>query len=187
MAVLESSSTSTQSCADPALIISSDGHAMAKMVDYRPYLPFRLHEQFDDFLKLHKSSGSEEGVSGVKNQAIQTDHEILDAWSKDVVEAGRLDGTSDPARRLYRMEIEGIAAEVLFPDFGLPFEMVPQNAAAIGYAPTLEQAEEGKKAHSRWLLDFCSLHRSALPRRRSSDSKTSTQQSRRFVGRRKQG
>ena len=40
-----------------SLIISSDGHAMALMQDYRPYLPADLREEFDEFLALYNERG----------------------------------------------------------------------------------------------------------------------------------
>ena len=128
---------------------------MAKMADYRAYLPSRWHEEFDAFLELYREHGFVLGDR--KNLAVQMDRETLDPWLRDVIDAGRLDGTSDPARRLYRMDVEGIAAEVLFPDFGLPFQLAPPQAeAALGYSRSHEQAEAGRRAHNRWLVDFCS-------------------------------
>jgi predicted TIM-barrel fold metal-dependent hydrolase len=57
------------------------------------------------------------------------------------------------------MEAEGIAAEVLFPDFGLPFELhAPTLATAKNVPPlTPEQRRAANRAYRRWLADFCSI------------------------------
>jgi hypothetical protein len=39
------------------LIISSDGHAMPRMRQYRPYLPARLHKRFDEFCDFYDQHG----------------------------------------------------------------------------------------------------------------------------------
>jgi predicted TIM-barrel fold metal-dependent hydrolase len=45
---------------------------------------------------------------------------------------------------------------VLFPDFGLPFELYPSyRAAVMGAERTPGQVEAGNKAHNRWVADFC--------------------------------
>jgi hypothetical protein len=41
-----------------ALIISSDGHAMPKMRQYRPYLPARMRERFDAFCDFYDTYGA---------------------------------------------------------------------------------------------------------------------------------
>jgi hypothetical protein len=40
-----------------ALIVSSDGHAVARMADYRPYMPSGYHEEFDAFCEVHAREG----------------------------------------------------------------------------------------------------------------------------------
>jgi hypothetical protein len=41
----------------PALLISSDGHAIANMEDYRSYLPSRMREDFDAFCVDYREYG----------------------------------------------------------------------------------------------------------------------------------
>jgi predicted TIM-barrel fold metal-dependent hydrolase len=156
MQVLDSTSSSTEYCVDPVLIISSDGHAMGRMADYRNYLASRFHEDFDAFLKFHQEYGSNLGVGDPTLKALQMDADGLEPWTRDVVEAGRLDGSWDVARRLYELDAQGIAAELIFPDFGMPFELAPQVANRLRYAASPEQAEEAKLAYNRWLVDYCS-------------------------------
>src|SRR5271167_676355 len=99
---------------EKALIISSDGHAMARMREYRPYLPARYHEQFDDFCKLFDQYGCRS--CDPKSMLGRLDPYIVEEWVHAFHETGRLDGVSDPRRRLEVMEAEGISAEVLHPD-----------------------------------------------------------------------
>ena len=145
-----------------ALIISSDGHAMPKMRDYRPYLPASLQDRFDDFCVFYDEHGAL--PMDPRHLARRLDPDVLDQWVRDVYEPGRLEGCSDPVKRLTELRPEGVVAEVLFPDFGLPFEgVVPTptrryEASSQLWPPrTPEEIDEGNKAHNRWLVDYCSV------------------------------
>jgi predicted TIM-barrel fold metal-dependent hydrolase len=139
---------------DRALIISSDGHAVAHMADYRPYLPSGYHEEFDAFCEVHRKEGSR--TIDPKSLSQRIDPELVEQWVKAVIEPGRTAGQSDPEQRLKELDHEGIAGEVIFPDFGLPFELYPPLIAAIrGYAVSPDKVEVANQAHNRWLADFC--------------------------------
>lgn len=139
---------------DKALIISSDGHAVAHMADYRAYLPVAMHDEFDAFCEVHQREGSR--TIDPKSLSQRIDAELVEEWIHAVIEPGRLAGQSDPEQRLKELDHEGIAGEVLFPDFGLPFELYPPLIAALrGYTRPAEQVEAANKAHNRWLADFC--------------------------------
>jgi predicted TIM-barrel fold metal-dependent hydrolase len=148
-----------------ALIISSDGHAMPKMRQYRPYLASRLHERFDEFCDFYDAYGAPP-MDPVHLRG-RLDPEAVDQWVRDVYGPGRLEGCSDPVKRLAEMEREGIVAEVIFPDFGMPFEAFgpPSQRMRQGAAAqpprwptrTREETGEGNLAHNRWLVDFCSV------------------------------
>jgi len=146
-----------------ALIVSSDGHAMAKMPDYRPYLPAEYREAFDDFCKVYADHGYRS--FDAENLLGRVDPDVVDEWLETMHQPGRDDGNHDPHRRLQIMEDEGIVAEVLFPDFGLPFELIGSQGtrnkgkrALADYPPrTREQIDVGNKAHNRWVADFCSV------------------------------
>jgi hypothetical protein len=138
-----------------ALIISSDGHAMAKVADYRPYLPARFQEDFDAFLEQYGQYISDLGIVDPDYLQTRLDDDVADDWRRDVVARGRLDGMSDPRRRQEILDEEGIAAEILFPDFGTAFELSPGVASALRYSRTPEQADVANRAHNRWLVDFC--------------------------------
>ena len=142
-----------------ALIVSSDGHAMPPMRDYREYMPAAMREEFDRFCVYNDEHGA--APMDPVHLRNRLDPDVVDEWERDMCEPGRLEGCGDPVKRLAEMEGEGIAAEVLFPDFGLPFQAKPPtptrryDAGPAWPARTPEQVAEGNRAHNRWLVDFC--------------------------------
>ena len=102
------------------MIISSDGHAGARMADYRPYLDPEAGE-FDGFLPDWDERGSRNfDPPALKGRL---DPEFIDEWKSAMLDTGRVNGYVDPVERLKDVGEDGICAEVLFPDFGLPFEL----------------------------------------------------------------
>ncbi len=147
---------SAEGAADPALLISSDGHAVANMEDYRPYLPSRMHEDFDAFCAVYREHGGRN--SDPKQLSAQLDPDIVQKWGREVVEPGYLAGISDPNARIREQDRQGCAAEVLHPDFGLPFEMGSSRLRALYQQErTADQLDAANKAHNRWLADFMSV------------------------------
>ncbi len=152
-----------ESTSERALIISSDGHAMPKMRDYRPYLAAHLRESFDEFCDFYEEFGRP--PMDPAHLRGRLDPDVVDQWERDLWNTGRLEGCGDPVKRLREMEREGIAAEVLFPDFGMPFEAfgppsqtMRQGTSGLKFTGwptrTREQIDEGNKAHNRWLVDY---------------------------------
>lgn len=141
---------------DDLVVISSDGHATARMEEYRGYLDPELRDEFDAFVVEYHEKGSRNFDPPALRQRL--DPELVAAWQEDMVDHGRLEGSSDPHARLRELDREGIAAEVLFPDFGLPFELYsPGLAAAKGHPlPDRAHVRAAKRAHNRWVADFCS-------------------------------
>ncbi|MGE3448434.1 MAG: amidohydrolase family protein [Microbacteriaceae bacterium] len=138
-------------------IISSDGHAGALMADYRPYLDPEYRDEFDDFL----TEWNEKGSRNFDPPALRArlDAEYVEEWNEKMVVTGRIDGFPDAAVRLREVEREGIAAEVLFPDFGLPFELYSRTlASALGHPP-LDEAHRraAYRAFNRWVADYVSI------------------------------
>ncbi len=72
-------------------IISADCHGGADLVDYRDYLPAKLHPQFDDWATYYR---------------IPFDDLMGDEASRNW----------DTSRRLAELEADGIVAEVIFPN-----------------------------------------------------------------------
>jgi predicted TIM-barrel fold metal-dependent hydrolase len=140
---------------DRVLIISSDGHACAQMRDWRPYIPSRYHEEFDEFCDVYDEKGSRNNQPSAL--ASRLDPEVVDDWKTRILDPGRHNGIFDLKVRLDELAYHGAAAEVLFPDFGLPFELYsPQLANRLGYTRTDEQINVANSAYNRWLVDYCS-------------------------------
>jgi len=137
-----------------ALVVSSDGHATAQMREYLPYVDPGMRADFEEFCARFDEVGMT--TTNPKSLANRIDPELVAEWIETVVEPGRLAGQHDAPSRLRELDHEGIAGEVIFPDFGLPWELHPPLVAAIlGYRRTPEQVEAANRAYNRWLVDFC--------------------------------
>jgi predicted TIM-barrel fold metal-dependent hydrolase len=137
------------------MVISSDGHATAQMEDYRGYLDPEFRDEFDEFVVEYKEKGSRNFDPPALRQRLDPD--LVATWKQNMVDQGRLEGSSDALARLKELDREQIAAEVLFPDFGLPFELYSPGLAASKGFPPPDQAHvrAAKRAHNRWIADFC--------------------------------
>ena len=115
------------------MVISSDGHATARMEDYTEYLDPAFRDEFREFCVEYSKHGShtheEPALRG------RLDPYVVDEWVEDMLRPGRTDGNWNPERRLRELESEGVVAEVLFPDFGLPFEDRREGRAEPGADP----------------------------------------------------
>ena len=141
------------------MVISSDGHATARMNDYESYLDPSFREEFRAFCVTYAERGSHTFEERALAQRL--DPYLVDEWRETVIDAGRLEGNFDPRARVRELDTEGVAAEVLFPDFGLPFELYsPLLAAQLG-EPMRDEAHvvAGNDAYNRWLVDFTSDYR----------------------------
>jgi predicted TIM-barrel fold metal-dependent hydrolase len=139
------------------LMISSDGHVAAKMEDYRSYMPSKHHQEFDEFCARRRSDPNASRTTTRASMLTKYDEEVVDMWTTNVIDQGRLEGTWDIKARFDEMARSGLAAEVLFPDFGLPFELYgPFQGVQLGYRRTAEQIDIANRAYNRWLADFIS-------------------------------
>jgi predicted TIM-barrel fold metal-dependent hydrolase len=85
------------------------------------------------------------------------DKQFVDLWIDQVIKPNRLEGTWDVDARLGEMARGGLAAEVIFPEFGIPFELFSKFVAALNnYRLTDEQRLASYFAYNRWLVDFVS-------------------------------
>ncbi|MGW5273303.1 amidohydrolase family protein [Streptomyces sp. NPDC004044] len=112
-------------------VISADCHAGADLLDYRPYLESRYHDDFDAW------------AAGYVNPYADLLADTADRnWNSE--------------RRLAELAADGIVAEVVFPNTIPPFF---PSASLMAPAPSAEEYEQrwaGLRAHNRWLADFCS-------------------------------
>ncbi|MFE9447441.1 amidohydrolase family protein [Streptomyces sp. NPDC006739] len=123
---------------DRYTVISADCHAGADLLDYKPYLERRHHDDFDLWAATYVNP-----------------HEDLLADSAD--------RNWNSERRLAELERDGIVAEVVFPNTIPPFF---PSGSLMAPAPTGEELDRrwaGLRAHNRWLADFCA----AAPGRRA--------------------
>jgi predicted TIM-barrel fold metal-dependent hydrolase len=112
------------------VIVSVDGHAGASVMDYRAYLPSRLHDEFDAWATRFENPFADVGGDIAYRN-----------W--------------DSQRRLRELEADGVVAEVLFPNTIPPFFPSGNLTAAPPAAGEHELRWEGLKAHNRWMADFC--------------------------------
>lgn len=118
--------------ADRYTVISADCHAGADLVDYRPYLEKRYHDDFDAW------------AVGYANPYEDLLADTADRnWNSD--------------RRVAELAADGIVAEVVYPNTVPPFF---PSASLLAPAPSPAEYTRrwaGLRAHNRWLADFCSL------------------------------
>ena len=111
-------------------IISSDGHAGADLLDYKPYLASRWHDDFDGWATTY--------VNPFADLLAKTAYRNWDSTA-----------------RLAEHDEAGVVAEVLFPNTVPPFF---EQGNLIALPPTeAEYAHRwaGLQAHNRWLAEFC--------------------------------
>lgn len=125
------------------VVISSDCHAGADVMDYREYLPTRWHEEFDRWANRYADPWTDvDGGNGTKVG----------------LSSGAANVNWDSACRLEELEADGVAAEVIFPNTSPPFF---PSGNLMAPAPTTREEYErrwvGLQAHNRWLRDFCGL------------------------------
>ncbi|MER7811064.1 amidohydrolase family protein [Streptomyces sp900116325] len=111
-------------------VISADCHAGADLLDYKPYLEARYHDDFDAWAAAYVNPYAD----------------LL---------ADTADRNWNSARRLAELAADGIVAEVVFPNTIPPFF---PSASLMAPAPSPQEYEQrwaGLRAHNRWLADFC--------------------------------
>ncbi|MFI6643504.1 amidohydrolase family protein [Streptomyces sp. NPDC050504] len=113
-------------------VISADCHAGADLLDYKPYLERKHHDEFDAWAAAY----------------VNPYEDLL---------ADTADRNWNSGRRVAELEADGIVAEVVFPNTVPPFF---PSASLLAPVPTREEFAlrwAGLRAHNRWLADFCSL------------------------------
>jgi predicted TIM-barrel fold metal-dependent hydrolase len=126
------------------ILISTDGHCGADVLDYKPYLEARYHDAFDGW-----ASGFHDVWAEATDQDRPANHRVGIASAQAPL-------NWDARLRLEYLDSQGIAAEVLFPNTAPPF--YPSGALTAPGPRTAEEYElrvAGLRAHNRWLADFC--------------------------------
>jgi len=127
---------------DRVAVISSDTHAGADLLAYRPYLGAEWLDEFDRW--------ASDFVNPFESEHLLTNDPSCN-W--------------DSALRQQLVESQGVVAEVIFPNTVPPF--YPQTQFFVPppprSTPEYEHRWAGLQAHNRWLVDFCA----ELPGRRA--------------------
>jgi predicted TIM-barrel fold metal-dependent hydrolase len=136
---------------DRVVVVSTDGHCGADLYGYLPYLERRYHDEFETWVATYV-----DGWADLDSDA-KMDRRLGLSSAADVL-------NWDSDQRLALIDLQGIAAEVLFPNTAPPFS---PSGAISAPGPRSESEYElrwaGVKAHNRWLADFCA----AAPGRRA--------------------
>jgi predicted TIM-barrel fold metal-dependent hydrolase len=118
---------------DRYVLVSADAHAGADVLDYKPYLASRWHDDFDRWAAAYHNPWPDLGNTTAKRN-----------WDNDY--------------RMQELDEDGIAAEVVFPNTTPPFfELIATMNPLPRTFQEYERRWAGLQAHNRWLLDFCSL------------------------------
>jgi predicted TIM-barrel fold metal-dependent hydrolase len=129
------------------VVISSDAHAGARLIDYKQYLASAFHDDFDRW-----AGGFRDAWGDYDTELVDTDDDGLRIGAASFMSPYNWDNDE----RLAHMDQDGIAAEVIFPNTIPPF--FPSGVIS---APAPSTAEEyryrwaGVQAHNRWAVDFC--------------------------------
>jgi predicted TIM-barrel fold metal-dependent hydrolase len=119
-------------------IISADGHCGADLLDYKPHLEPKWHDDFDAWADAFVSPFGDLQRPDAER-----------SWNSE--------------RRTRELDADGVVAEVLFPNTVPPFFPSGNLLAPLPTAEEYERRMAGLRAHNRWLADFCA----ALPGRRA--------------------
>jgi predicted TIM-barrel fold metal-dependent hydrolase len=127
----------------PYVLVSTDGHAGADLLDYRPYLEARWHDEFDQWADGYSDAWGEVDPDSEYKAGVSSFASPI-SWDSDA--------------RLALLASQGIVAEVLFPNTAQPF--YPSGSLTAPAPRTSSEYERrwaGVQAHNRWLSDFCAL------------------------------
>ncbi len=136
------------------VIISCDGHATGRPEDYVPYVEPAYRGRYEEFVRELEARRAKMAKARDENRSLFS-KEGSDAFEQETGDAR--DGEWNSAVRTRVLEGEGVVAEVLFPNGGVPF-------GGFGESAEHELRGVGNRAYDRWLLDFAN----DLPGRRAA-------------------
>ena len=127
------------------VIISCDGHANGRPEDFAPYVEPAYRDRYADFVE------HQHGVRLKMEERKDRDESLFSKEGSAEFEAATgddRDGEWNSAVRTRVIEQEGVVAEVLFPNAGVPFGGFGENN------DDQELRHAGNRAYDRWLKDF---------------------------------
>ena len=119
---------------DRYVVISTDTHAGADLLDYRQYLPAHLHDDFDEWAKTYVSPFDDLIIATANRN---WDHKL----------------------RITEMDADGVAAEVLLPNTVPPFFPTTPNitislpalaTSSRSVGPACRRTTGGRSTSVRW-------------------------------------
>ena len=132
---------------DRALIISADCHIDFPIARTKEFLESKYHEDFDGWFGMFAAAG-----------------ELMASFENSFTDAAGRKAFHSPADvevRLKGLDANGVAAEVLIPNFPIfPFYPIPGTRSLSGFDPAKFAA--GCRAYNRWLAEFFDHDRQAL-------------------------
>lgn len=149
-------------------VISADSHVAVGLPRLRDYVDPSCHDAFDTYVKAREELDRQrsEDLMEVFKDALDASAAKMTAFLEHpTMIPGGAPGLYDPGTRLRHMDDQGIAGDVLIPDFApwdVPFGALDGGVEKRGgmiaygemYAPELVAA--GCRAWNRWLAEFCS-------------------------------
>ncbi len=126
------------------IIISCDGHATGRPQDYIPYVDPNYRSRYEDFVREFQAKQSQQAAAKKQGESLFTDEGSF-AFNEE--RGDDRDGEWNSSVRTRVLEEEGIVAEVLFPNGGVPF-------GGFGESAPHELRGVGNRAYDRWLVDF---------------------------------
>jgi predicted TIM-barrel fold metal-dependent hydrolase len=147
------------------VIVSSDGHVGAPAEQYREYMHPKFRDDFDEWFAgyipmwLTKGTTARSSAKRVGDVTMWGDEYARAFEDRAAKIPWGIEGKWDPERRLAALDIDGVAADVMFPD-DQSANSPPFLGLVRDYGETCDrwspaQRREGARAYNRWLADFC--------------------------------
>jgi predicted TIM-barrel fold metal-dependent hydrolase len=133
---------------DKVMLVSCDGHACGPAEEYMEYMDAATRRSAYAALieDERRTMGYFKSTVGMLQPA---QVELID--DRDAIRSGKARGTYDAQCRLEEMDVEGIAAELLFPAAYMGTVPFISGAVCLPHPPELRDG--GARAYNRWLAD----------------------------------
>lgn len=136
------------------VIISCDGHTTGRPEDYVPYVEPAYRAKYEEFVRELVAQRAVEAKAAEQKPSLFSDE---GSFGFQEEKGDARDGEWNSSIRTRVLEGEGVVAEVLFPNGGVPF-------GGFGESAEHELRGVGNRAYDRWLVDFAD----DLPGRRAA-------------------
>lgn len=133
---------------DRHTVISCDCHAVGRPEDFEPYIEAGYRDAYADFVARLRAAEARTAEAIAADTSLFSKDGVDAFEQEEAVASGGREGQWDSARRLRALEDDGVVAEVVFPNAGVPF-------GGFGESADHELRGVGNRAYNRWLVDFC--------------------------------